>query len=192
MMPTLRATITKRDRRIRGISIVELSIVIAILALCAVVVMPGVVGIQRSRAIKDLEASVARLPVVARNDAIRTQTPVQMKIEGSSLVVEQTDANGGQPKTLTQVQLSDDLRADNAQQNGQSVDTGSFQWTAYPDGSTDSGGIEFDEHGASKSLNLPANGGAQWINGQLPDPSEQQWQAGQLQERNGSSSTPAQ
>jgi Tfp pilus assembly protein FimT len=177
-------------QRQRGISIVELSIVVAILVACAAVVMPGVVAIQHSRDLKDIEASIARLPSEARNDAIRTQNPVQMKIEGSTLVIQQTDADSGQPKTLKQVDLGDNLRVADVQENGQTVDTGSWQWTAYPDGASDSGGIQFDEGHSSKSLNMPTNGEAEWISGPLPDQSEQQWPAGQLAQRNGTSSTP--
>jgi hypothetical protein len=56
-------------------------------------------------------------------------------------------------------------------------------WTAYPDGVTDKGGIQFGEGSEQKSLVFGAGGGTTWVDGDLPDQSLDQWPAGSLMQR---------
>lgn len=166
----------------RGFTLIEMNIALLILVLAAAFIVPSVLAFQRSRAVKDLEASVIRFPVQARNEAIQSQVPIVVQIQNNALVMEQNPTNGT-PQIEEQLDLTNDMQVTGAQQNGQSTDPGSWKWNVYPDGSSDTGGLQFSEGSQTKSLIFSSNGTVQWISGELPDPTMQKWTAGQLMQR---------
>lgn len=187
MPPISRAIETGRHvaetvRRRRGFTLVEIVVVCAILIVIAGAIVPNLLTITQSRNLKDLEGNVARLPAEARNEAIQTQTPVRLRFSGTTIVMEEVPADGD-PQQVKEVDLGDSLQVDTVQLNGKPSDVGSWEWTVNPDGSADSGGVEFSEGQAHKSLILSPTGTAQWISGDLPDQSQDQWPAGQLLQR---------
>jgi type II secretory pathway pseudopilin PulG len=157
-------------------------VVCAVLIIIAAAIMPNMIAITRSRSLKDLEGSVARLPAEARNEAQKSQTPVQIRVSGTMLVMEQVPPDGA-PVQVEQVDLGSDISIDAAQLNGQSTDIGSWTWMVYPDGSADSGAMQFSEGQVVKSLVLTASGDSRFITGPMPDQSADQWPAGQLLQR---------
>jgi hypothetical protein len=174
--PAINKAVVIRGRS-AGFTFVEISVVLVVLFIIASMVFANLATVTKSRALKDLEGKVARLPTPARNDAVRLNTPVQLRIQGTTLVEEQVP-DSGEPTQLTNLDLGQDLTVDRVQLNGQDSDSGTWTWTAYPDGSSDSGGIEFSESGAQKALVLPSTGGAEWVNGALPDETQDTWPAG--------------
>jgi Tfp pilus assembly protein FimT len=84
---------------------------------------------------------------------------------------------------LKTIDLGTDMQVDSVQLNGQATDTGSWLWMAYPDGSSDTGAIQFSEGSVSKSLVMDGKGHSQWISGEMPDQSQDEWSAGQLETR---------
>jgi len=139
----LKSRLVKDGRRRRaGFTLVETLIVLFVMVLIAAGVTARLVTFTQARAIKDLEANVARLPTEARNEAVTTQTPVRIRIVGADLVEEQVSVSG-EPVTIKEVDLSSTLTVDGVQLNGQTSDTGSWAWTVYPDGSADKAGIQF-------------------------------------------------
>jgi type II secretory pathway pseudopilin PulG len=175
-------TLPATTDRSRAFTVVELNIVILILLLAAALIIPSIVSIQRSRAIKDLEGSVARLPVLAQNDAIKSKVTVTMQLQGTDLILQETPDNGT-PTTIRTVDLGQDLQITSAQLNGKTTDPGGWIWKAYPDGSTDTGGLQFAEGSAVRSMTIYSDGASNWDSQELPDVSLQQWPAGQLQQR---------
>jgi type II secretory pathway pseudopilin PulG len=174
----LRAMISKA----RAFTVVELNIVVLILLLAAAFVIPSILSIQKSRAIKDLEGNVARLPIEAQNASIKSQLPVTLQLQGTSLLIQETPVTGS-PTTVKEVDLGQNLTIAVAQLNGKTVDSGSWIWHAYPDGTTDVGGLQFSEGSLTRSLVIYADGSSNWTNTELPDISQQQWPAGQLLQR---------
>jgi Tfp pilus assembly protein FimT len=193
-----------------GFTYVEMIAIMLILLLMASLIVPSIMAHQRSTAQKELEGQVARLPQDARNEAVQLQNPVSIRISGNSLIMEEqiyaqtTSDNSATSTTLSnvdpnagasgstnngagssQVQLKE-IDLDSAMQiagtqlNGQSTDAGSWLWIVYPDGSAEQGGIQFAEGTSQKSLIMNSNGESQWISGELPDVTENQWPAGQL------------
>jgi type II secretory pathway pseudopilin PulG len=169
-------------KRAHGFTLIELTVVCAILIVIAGAIVPNLLTLTQSRSLKDLEGNVARLPVEARNEALKSQNPVRLRISGTMLVMEQVPATGD-PIQVKQVDLGENLQIDTVQLNGKPSDIGSWEWTVYPDGSADSGGIQFTEGKAEKSMVLSQNGTSQWISGELPDQTQDQWPAGQLLQR---------
>ena len=168
--------------RARAFTLVEAVVVCAILIVIASALVPNLLAFTRSRRVKDLEGNVARLPAETRNEALQLRTPVRLRVSGTTLVMEQVPATGN-PQQVKTVDMGDTLQVDSVQLNGKPSDVGSWEWTAYPDGTADSGGIQFSEGAAQKSLILAPTGEAQWISGPLPDQSQDQWPAGQLLQR---------
>jgi type II secretory pathway pseudopilin PulG len=174
--------ISQATDRAKAFTLVEMIVICAVLLIIAAAIVPNLLAITRSRSLKDLEADVARLPAEARNEAVQTDTPVRLLISGTMLVMEQVPATGD-PQQIKEVDLGDSLQVETVELNGTPTDVGSWEWTVYPDGSADSGGIQFSEGQAQDSLILSSTGTAQWISGELPDQSQDQWPAGQLLQR---------
>jgi type II secretory pathway pseudopilin PulG len=159
-----------------------MNIVIVILALTAVLVFPNMIAIRRSRALKDVEAAIWRLPREARHEALRSQQPVAIRVEGSTLVMERTSIQGDSV-VVKRVNLREGITVTGARTGRESTDLDSWRWMAYPDGSADQGGLEFMEGNSPKSLYLPKQGDEVWGDGNLPDTSQEEWQAGEVQYR---------
>ena len=174
----------------RGFTLIELIVVIFILLLITAAVVPNVVSIGLSRDLKNREARIARLPAEARNEAVRRGKPVRLRVEDAALVMEQvpSDTNAGANGTapqIKQVSLGKSIQVESVQLSGQPSDTGTWQWTVYPDGSAENGGIQFVEGRVRKSLLLSADSAAQWISGGLPAEAPERWPAGNLRQRAG-------
>jgi prepilin-type N-terminal cleavage/methylation domain-containing protein len=167
-------------------TLIELLIVLTILIVTAAAVMPRVVAYEESQRAKALEASIIRLPIEARNEAVKSQVPVRIRVDGDMLMMERMplDITGTQqPQTVKQLSLGNDIQVENVQTQDSAGTSSSWAWTAYPDGSADTGGIQFVINSAEKSLVLPAKGDPQWVDGPLPDQTQQKWQAGSLATR---------
>jgi hypothetical protein len=170
------------DRR-RGTTLAELTVVLFILVLIATAVVPRVIAYQRSQNAKALEAKIARLPLEARNESADKQIPVTLRVNGDTIVMEELPADGSAPQEVKTVDLGTDIQVDSVQLNGQPSDVGSWLWTVYPDGSCDKAAVQFAEGTAHRSLVMLADGTTQWTDGEMPDQSQDQWQAGVLQQR---------
>lgn len=181
----------------RGFTLIEMSVVITVLLLTATFVIPNMVTIRRTRALLDTEAAIQRLPREAHNEAIKSRQGVSLRVEGTALIMERvpnTDSNLNQPTGLNQqandtavevkrVNLGNEISATRAQNGKESTDIASWKWTTYPDGSADYGGIEFTIGSQTKSLVFSRQGGYTWQEGNLPEPTDEEWQAGEIEKR---------
>lgn len=173
-----------------GTTLIELTVVLAVLLLIAAAVGPRVVAIQQSQNLKQLEAKVARLPAEAQNQAITLQTPIRLRISSNSIVLEKVtlDSYGGitadtQSEQIKQVDLGDSITVDNAEMNGQNAPPDSWTWIVYPDGSSDTGALEFEVDKSHYALVINERARSQWIQGDMPDQTQDQWPAGTYVQR---------
>lgn len=187
MRRTSPATITramlKRKRRGQGqqaFTLIELVLVVLVLSAMVAIVVPRLIAIKKSRDLTNLEASIARLPTLARNAAMSSGKPVTLQISDDTLVMQQSQTDGSAAQQLKQVPLGNQITVENTQLDSKTVDPTAWTWTAYPDGSADSGGLEFTEGTVQKSLVIPRDRNVRWIDGALPDTSGDEWTAGQL------------
>ncbi|MGI4791545.1 MAG: pilus assembly FimT family protein [Janthinobacterium lividum] len=178
-MPPTSPVTSKR----RGFTLIELIVVLFVLLLLTTAIVPRVVAIQRSRRTKDLEAKIIRLPAEARNEAVRSGNPVRIRVDGAALVMDRAPINGT-AEEVKRIALGTGIQVNTVEEAGQPSNTGSWQWTIYPDGSADDGGIQFTEGTAQKSLVLSSDGSVRWLIGDLPAGTPERWPAGQLQQRN--------
>ncbi len=166
----------------RGYTLIEMSVVVTIIALLALVVVPNFTAIRRSRAYFDLEASIIRTPTDAYNEARNSKRPVQIRFDGTSLVIERVIVDSD-PEEVKRIELTSDIQVESVQLGSSSSDLSSWKWTVYPDGSADSAGVSFITGSSHKSLVLHKDGKSQWMDGDLPDSSDDKWQAGEIQKR---------
>ena len=75
-------------------------------------------------------------------------------------------------------QLPSGLEASNFRSQDNNVDPGSWLIHFYPDGTSDSGGVEIARGQEQNSLQVTNDGFPSLISGPLPDTSDQQWTAG--------------
>lgn len=169
----------------RGFTLMEMTVVITVLLLMAAFVVPNMLAIRRSRSILDMEAAIQRLPREAHNEAMKSHQAVALRVENNALVMERVPANedGGSNQELKRVSLGEEFNVTRAQNGKESIDVASWKWTTYPDGSADQGGLEFTEGSQTKSLVLPKQGDYTWQEGNLPEPTEEEWQAGEIEKR---------
>jgi len=188
-------------------------VVCAILTLLATLIMPNLVALRRSQDLRQTAAAILRLPIEARNQAAALKVPVVLHFDGNDLVLEQADvttvqsgpltmnrppnasrtplgasagaaANGNGTTILKRVTLGSEVQIESAQDAGESQDPGSWQWMVYPDGTADTAGLVFRFGSEQRSLYLPADGAARWIEGgNLPDPTQDHWPAGEVEQR---------
>ena len=169
----------------RAFTLIEATVVIMVLALLAALVVPNVVAIQRSQAVRTLEQKVLRLPAEALNEARRNKKAVTLRAEGSdTLVLELAGDEGAAPTEIKRLTLSADLRLDAAHSKGESVDLASWEWTVYPDGSATPGRLDLAEGSKILSLRLPENGELpRWSTASSTEAGDERWSAGELEQR---------
>ena len=182
MLRILRATDRQKITMRRGFTLVEMTVVIAILAMIAALVVPNMIAIKRSQDIRVMEASLLRAPAEARNEARKAQVPVVLRVDGDVLVMERMSTEGD-PEEVKRVTLVDGVRIESARQGSETMDLASWQWVVYPDGSADTGLLEFSEGETRKSLVLAADGNARWVTGEVPEITQEWWPAGELEQR---------
>jgi type II secretory pathway pseudopilin PulG len=166
----------------RGFTFIEMVVVILALMLIAALIMPNMVAIHRSREQADVEASILRASAEARNEARRSQRPVSIRLEDGSLILERISEEED-PEQVKRVSLGEELRAERALRGEEPVDPDNWRWTVYPDGSAETGGIEFSQGDDRKSLLIAADGTARWVRGALSETIRERWPAGEIEQR---------
>jgi len=198
-----------RHRRLvnsmRAFTLVEMVVVTAIILITASLLLPNLVAMTASRALRSQIAAVQRLPTEARNQAAKTQLPVDLRIDGDYIVMEKTDPQTQQPTEIKRVAVGSQLQPEAAQlqavgvptalltQTAGSTDVASWKWCAYPDGTADTGGLTFavGPKRTQESLYIDSDGDVRWMAGSLPQESDQAWTAGQIVQRTGASTSTA-
>jgi len=160
----------------------EMTVITVILILIAAAIVPSYVSVEKSEQLKADEGTIARLASKTKNDAVANQNPVRLRFDGSSVIEEEVEQDG-EINQLSEVNLGSTVQIDQAEKDYNTADPTSWDWTAYPDGTSDPGGIQVTIDSEVRSLIIPATGDAAWTTGPLPDVTEDQWTAGQLLQR---------
>jgi len=168
-------------------------VVIAILALMAALIIPNLVAIREGQRARAWEGDLIRLPTEARNEARKLNVPVTLRVDGNSLVMEHVQPPPpGEPfdpnadvQQVRRLDIPDGVQIAAGRQGQDTTDASTWQWTVYPDGSAQEGGLEFGMGGGAgshHSLLLPAQASedVRWQDGSLPDKTDDKWRAGDL------------
>lgn len=181
-------------RHRQGFTLIEMSLVVVLLFLAAALVSPNLVAIRNSRKAADMRAAIVRLPIEARNEARKSGQAVRLRVADSALVLERIsattetsskviDQGTSDAVEVKRVELGSDWKVDGVWTDGQESGTDDWKWDVSPDGSATNGAIRFQENGATHSLSLQTDGGSSWENGDPKDTRQEEWTAGELENR---------
>lgn len=167
----------------RAFTLIEMMVVISILLLLSAWVAPNLVAIERSRALREREAALLRLPAEAREEALRSKAPVALRIESAQIVLERTPADQ-EPQEIKRVSLGNELSVRSVRQRGETQSPDGWQWVVYPDGSSVEASLDLSEGSSERTLVLPARGEARWESADDDaEDEETDWPAGEIAAR---------
>lgn len=170
-------------------TLIEMVVVTAIVALMSALILPNLVAIQRSRMLRDEQAVLKRLPTEARNEAVKARVTVSLRVDGNEIVMERENTKTNEPESVKRVPVGNGFQVTGAQSGNDTSDVGSWKWQAFPDGTSDSGGLTFQVGSEQQSLWIPADGPARWVGADLPQTTDNSWPAGDLQQRTSTTTT---
>jgi type II secretory pathway pseudopilin PulG len=178
-----------------GVTLEEMLAIMLIVAIFAAGVIPRAIAYVKNSDYIEQRAAIQRIGDQARAEAVKDKAPIALKFSDNSLVLEKLtvdpttgtfDSSSTGETVKGPIQIDSSIHFTRFQLNGQNSDVGSFQWIAYPDGSSDTGGIEVQIGSKYYNLILRDDGSSQWQSGELEDMSKESWQVGSLSERSSS------
>jgi prepilin-type N-terminal cleavage/methylation domain-containing protein len=190
-------------KRGRGFTLVEMTVVLVVLVVMVSLIAPNIFSMQSAQAQRSSYGKALDFARQAREDAIESGTTYALAYDPSKsqfLIKRQappdssaTSAGNLPPpaprplanvqsvsdlQDVTSLQLPEGVEANKFQAQDNSVDPSSWLVHFYPDGTSDGGGVEIARGQAIDSLQVTQDGLPTLVEGELPDASEQQWQAG--------------
>jgi prepilin-type N-terminal cleavage/methylation domain-containing protein len=190
----------------RGFTLIEITIVIALLLFLALLVVPNMVAIKRTRDLRVSEAALLRLPAEAREEAKRSGVAVTLRVEDNqTLILEKTTTTtdttartatvSEETEEFKRLTLKEGLQLDTIQTGSESRDATGWTWKIYPDGTTgtkQTSQVIVTEGDVEKTIILAPTGIARWqdstdtqngtnTTGQMGQ--EERWSAGELEKR---------
>jgi type II secretory pathway pseudopilin PulG len=179
------------------------SVVIVIIALMAAVAFPRLQQMAESQRAANSVNSMERLLKQAREEAVRRQIRTEIVVRGSGFVLTAPeeappedaplaeDAVEGEISqdeelglVIAQASLTDGAAFSSLTLRGEVVDEQTFVVGFFPDGSSDSAGVEIDVLGRVIHFTVSsASGGVRRGEGPLPVEEAPDWEAGQNEQR---------
>jgi type II secretory pathway pseudopilin PulG len=156
-------------------------VVIVILALASAAIVPTVANMKVSSDYHQTISGVRRFAAEARERAIQNGTQTQVIYDESKKQLQIQDVQSdGTATTAKTISLLGGVEPQKLQLQGKDSNSSDFKLTFAPDGRSNGGGIEFQGFAVS----VDTSGYSKFITGPLPDPNQDQWQAGNLEQRN--------
>ncbi len=190
--------------RVRGVTFIEMCVIVTILLIMAALIEPNYARIkegQNQRAFVSALASEVKRAKVTAISTGRTTTlqydQGQQQITLNQPSTDTSDPNQFVPLTELQnqqtqpihtVQVPSTVTLGDFKLGQNNTDASDWKINFYLDGRCDAGGVRVDINGASHSLVIDENGNASYVDGPLPDTSNDVWQAGQIVFRTGGAS----
>ncbi|MBS1708168.1 MAG: prepilin-type N-terminal cleavage/methylation domain-containing protein [Armatimonadetes bacterium] len=166
----------------RGFTLLELTIVAALLALFASLVVPKLFAVRDSykgqASIIDLRRSIDD----AANRAASDGQPTVMRVSGTSVTLSSTDAEGNENVFKT-VQLAGGTQITSTLTGGTNVGTEDWSLKVFPNGQCSASELEVQTPEGSLSLMRNADGKAVWRAGTLAEQPKDRWEAGSIEQR---------
>jgi hypothetical protein len=154
--------------------------VITVLVVVTIMVVPNLVSMKSASDRRDAISGIRRAPVSAREQAIQKGQSMQLIYdEGSHELQIQQVAEDGNPSTVSRFPITQDLEPARYELGGKESTASEFKLEFGPDGRSNGGGIEF----TSFSLMVDKSGAYRFIDGPLPSPEDERWEAGGLEQR---------
>lgn len=162
-----------------------MTVVITLLAIFAAAIMPNLLAERSSRDARQFFSKARNLMLQARSRAIGDAQTRTIRIDESAgrLIVERTDVETGEAVEDRTLELPEGVTGSAYQI--QAVESNAAEWSVpfYADGKAQPSGISFESNGRVISIAIDSRGGIQVIDGDLPDTSEDSWDAGGYEQR---------
>jgi hypothetical protein len=157
-------------------------VVIAVLALGAALVAPLISAQRQGIEHRAFRTGLTQVAAEARIQAVERRQELRLRYDDGlrTLTLERVE-EGEEP--LRTIQIPQGILATSFQEAGQVVSSGDWAVRFLPDGTSDSGGIEFDDDGVVLAWYVDERARAALSEGTLPNPNDQRWPAGSLEQR---------
>ena len=163
----------------RGFTLVEIMTVVIVLATIAAIMAPNLASSVKTNSKRSYLAAIDRMPALAKQLALTNGSTATLIIDedGAMSIQQQLDTNDD-PQTSDRVAANALLSPDRFVVGTNETSETEWQIRFFPDGTSDRGGIEFDDNGNRWYLSVDGQGNGRVQAGELPDLSEDRWEAG--------------
>ncbi len=186
--------------RRRAFTLVEITIVCAILAMMAALVMPNLVAMKANRERKETYNAILRLAQKGRESAIQEGKTYALVLTDSGNTValqrdqdQQTttadprqipkDDTTAEREEVARVSLPNGVTLGEMSLDGKQSSASDFTLHFYADGKSEGGGFELVDQGSKRTLMVTNRGLASLQDGDLPQTGDTSWEAGQYEQR---------
>ena len=173
----------------RGFTALELSVVVTMMAIMVAFVLPSLVNQQASERDRAFKIALGRLAGQARQGAITDNRTYHLQMDGDQKVVLKKEDENGNTSTGDPIASIDIPAGNTANQyvmSGATTNQGDFDIHFYSDGTSDTGGIEFQRGSNTGSdayaLNIDSRGNGS-VDDALTDTTTTTWDAGAYESR---------
>ncbi len=165
----------------RGYTLIELVVVVVVLTVLASLVIPNLVRAKEGQEKRDFEASLYRLASYARERAIQERKTIALALSDRSFVV--NEEREGQEIELRRLTMPEGVDTGSFAAEGEDSTSNDWRLRFYADGSSDGGGVELNNDGRIRSLQIGTNGTLTVVEGNLEDNGTKKWTAGEIEKR---------
>jgi type II secretory pathway pseudopilin PulG len=162
----------------------EMIIVVFILSLLAAMIVPNVANQQQGLQRREFFSALSRFCVNAREDAISEKKTLKLTLDSSrnAFVVSEVNDDGDQERSS--LNLAKGMETQDFTTNGESSNSAEWEVTFNSDGTSSGGGIELDDGGRIRSLQVKPDGSISLDDGPAEqEPAEDKWPAGETEKR---------
>ena len=155
-------------------------VVVTILALVSALVVPSLISMRATSERRAAMSGLRHIAADAREQAIRNGQTTELVYDESAREMQVLGSNtDGTSRTLARQALPDGLEPQRYQLEGSDSTAADFRLRFTADGHSNGGGIEFNDF----SILVDQDARYQLLDGTLPAPEEQTWEAGELEQR---------
>ena len=180
--PTLERVRANLHSRKSGFTLIEMMVVVVVLSVLASLVVPNLVRAQEGQQKRDFEASLYRLASYAREKAIQEHKTISLSMSDRSFVVNDV-TDGGDENELRTLAMPEGVDTGSFAAEGEDSTSGDWKLRFYSDGSSDGGGVELNNDGRIRSLEIKPNGSMKLVEGSLEENDNEKWMAGEIEKR---------
>ncbi|MEZ0325478.1 MAG: GspH/FimT family pseudopilin [Fimbriimonas sp.] len=166
----------------RGFTLIEMMVVVVVLSVVASMIVPNLVRAQEGQRKRDFEASVFRLASYARERAIQEHKTISLSMSSRSFVVnDETDREDD--TELRSLEMPEGVDTGAFAAEGEDSTSSDWRLRFYADGTSDGGGVELNNDGRIRSLEVKPNGSMKLVEGSLEESGTEKWMAGEIEKR---------
>jgi Tfp pilus assembly protein FimT len=164
----------------RGFTYIELSVVMLMMMLLAALVTPRFASFVRARELTGFRDGLTWMVGQARETAIGGGQSVDLQYDEGNNQMQIVATNSGSDDTapLRVLKAPDGVTATRFQSDAGTNNSTAWSVRFYPDGTASAAGIEFTVGRETYSLVVGAYAGAETVDGDMPDLTTNDWEAG--------------